>query len=150
MRAFSSGSELIVRSPDAIRPWQHVAEPLAGYLLLAQALWHNPDAAAGWNFGPAAAQCLPVRDLVAGLAAAWGQDARWRADLPPDAPHEAATLLLDSGKAAADLGWRSRLTVGDALANTVAWYRAWRDGASPADLRNTMAAEIDALTARMA
>ena len=150
MRAFSSSDELVVRSPDAVRPWQHVVEPLAGYLLLAQALWKDGAAAGGWNFGPAADQCLPVAALVEQLAGAWAGNAVWRADPPKNAPHEAATLLLDSAKAATELGWQSRLTVGAAVANTVAWYRAWADGASSADLRQIMAQEIDALTGLMA
>ncbi len=150
MRAFSQGNELIVRSPDSVRPWQHVVEPLAGYLLLAQALVGDKDAASGWNFGPASAQCLPVKDLIGGLAGAWGPSATWRADPPLNAPHEATTLLLDSSKAANELGWKSRLNVDATLANTTAWYRTWANGAAPADLRQIMAAEIDALTGLMA
>lgn len=150
MRAFSQGNELIVRSPDAVRPWQHVVEPLAGYMLLAQALVSDMVAATSWNFGPASAQCLPVKDLIGRLAGTWGPSATWRADPPPDAPHEAATLLLDSSKAARDLGWESRLDVGATLANTAAWYRAWAGGAASADLHQIMAAEIDTLTGLMA
>ncbi len=145
MRAFSSGAELIVRSPAAVRPWQHVVEPLAGYLLLAQVLWEHDDAAQGWNFGPAPEQCLPVDDLVVQLAAAWGAGAAWVADPPQGAPHEAATLLLDSTKARAELGWASRFGAPATLAATVAWYRAWAEGTPAADLRQIMAGQIDAL-----
>ena len=149
MRAFSGGEELVVRSPDAVRPWQHVVEPLAGYMLLAQALVEDPAAATGWNFGPSAEQCLPVKDLVMQLTAAWGDDANWRIDPPANAPHEAAILLLNSTKAAEELGWGSWLTVDETLRNTAAWYRAATQGATVADLRQVMSDEIGALTRRM-
>jgi CDP-glucose 4,6-dehydratase len=149
IRAFSASEELIIRSPGAVRPWQHVVEPLAGYLLLAQALWDKSEAAQGWNFGPAADQCLSVEALVSELADGWGPGATWRADPPSDAPHEAATLLLDSAMAAEALGWESRLDVASALANTSAWYRAAAAGATASELRRIMVQEIDALTSQM-
>lgn len=146
IRAFTGGTELIVRAPDAVRPWQHVVEPLAGYLMLAEALCTDAGQfARGWNFGPAADQCQPVKELVAELSAAWGDGARWRADPPADAPHEAARLLLDSSDAGRHLGWRSKLSMGDAIGHTAGWYREWHAGAEAGRLRETMSAQIDAI-----
>lgn len=124
IRAFSAGRALEVRNPDAIRPWQHVLEPLTGYLMLAQALAIDPERLGrGWNFGPPAADIANVRDVISGLAHHWGATQKWQ-DQPGQHPHEAAVLTLDSSAAARELGWLPRLTLDQALAMTAQWYRA--------------------------
>lgn len=124
IRAFSEGRALEIRNPDAIRPWQHVLEPLTGYLLLAEALANDPQRfACGWNFGPASTDMARVRDIVDVLGAHWGVTRQWKTQTG-DHPHEAATLTLDSSAAATILGWRPRLSLDRALALTADWYRA--------------------------
>lgn len=149
MRAFHAGIELVIRSPKAVRPWQHVVEPLAGYLLLAQALASNSAAAGAWNFGPSPDQCLPVEDLVAFMVDEWDEPADWVADPLPGAPHEAGMLRLDSAKAADGLGWRNRFDVDEAIGSTLSWYRNWAAGAGCEDLRAVMAADIGCLVSLM-
>jgi len=114
----------VARNPDAVRPWQHVLEPLRGYLMLAHALVEHGEAfAEPWNFGPNPDDAVTVRELVGRLTAAWP---RLRAASAPRAagPHETKILRLDSSKAAERLGWRPVLTLDDTVALTVAWYRA--------------------------
>ncbi|WP_150290130.1 CDP-glucose 4,6-dehydratase [Sphingobium estronivorans] len=124
VRAFSEGRTLEIRNPDAVRPWQHVLEPLTGYLLLAQALAADPARfARGWNFGPAAADMASVREVIERLAGHWGATRPWTKQ-PGEHPHEAAMLTLDSSAAADALGWRPRLSLDRALALTADWYRA--------------------------
>mgnify|MGYP003582579648 CR=1 FL=1 len=124
IRAFSAGQALEIRNPQAVRPWQHVLEPLIGYLLLAEALAADPaDFAKGWNFGPAAADMASVGEVVDLLAAHWGVTQKW-AMQAGEHPHEAAMLTLDSSAAAEALGWRPRLSLDRALALTAHWYRA--------------------------
>lgn len=124
LRAFAAGEALVVRYPDAVRPWQHVLDPLAGYLLLAERLLSDgPTFADGWNFGPGPDGERPVRDVVGTLTSLWGGDARWRTTGEPQ-PHEAGFLKLDCSKARARLGWRPRLAFTEALALTVDWSRS--------------------------
>ncbi|KXU29327.1 CDP-glucose 4,6-dehydratase [Sphingobium sp. 22B] len=124
IRAFSAGRCLEIRNPDAVRPWQHVLEPLTGYLLLAQALATNPVSfARAWNFGPAATDTASVREVIDLLASHWGVTRPWTRQLG-DHPHEAAMLTLDSSSAAAALNWHPRLSLSQALALTVEWYLA--------------------------
>jgi CDP-glucose 4,6-dehydratase len=123
IRAFSLAKVLEIRNPQAIRPWQHVLEPLSGYLLLAERLYDKPgDFAEGWNFGPAVSSEQSVAHVVERLAALWGDGARWK-DASGDNPHEANFLKLDSSKAHFKLGWRPRLEFEDALRLTAAWHR---------------------------
>lgn len=123
IRAFSAGRTLEIRNPEAVRPWQHVLEPLAGYLLLAEALTADPARfARGWNFGPAPADMAKVRDVIDLLGRHWGVGEPWAVQ-PGDHPHESAMLTLDSSAAAEALGWRPRLALDRALALTAAWYR---------------------------
>jgi CDP-glucose 4,6-dehydratase len=127
VRAFLAGRPVALRHPDAVRPWQHVLEPLAGYLMLAERLWRDPGFAEAWNFGPADADARPVSDVVERAARRWGNALGWTAQ-PGDHPPEAATLRLDSAKARARLGWRPRLPLDLALDWTVEWYRRAQAG----------------------
>ena len=125
IRAFLAGNTLSIRSPDAIRPWQHVIDPLMGYMALAQQLTSRGAAVAeGWNFGPGAESDLPVRNIVDGLVQRWGGDARWSIDRAQH-PHEAAYLRLDCVKAHVGLGWTPSLSISQALDLTVEWYRVY-------------------------
>ncbi len=127
--AFIDKRQVAIRHPDAIRPWQHVLDPLGGYLQLAQQLCERgEEVAEAWNFGPAAEDAKPVSWVTEMLARQWGDGASWIAGNPPSL-HEAQTLTLDSAKARARLGWSSRLTVTTALAWTVEWYKAYQQGA---------------------
>lgn len=124
VRALLSGEPLLIRNPDAIRPWQHVLEPLTGYLCLAERLSADPQRyMKGWNFGPAPSDMAPVRDVIGKLAAGWGTTPE-SALQPSNHLHEAALLTLDSTAAAAELGWRPRLTLVTALEWAADWYRA--------------------------
>ncbi len=145
-RAFSAGAEATIRRPGAVRPWQHVLEPLAGYLLLAERLLAGQCwAAEGWNFGPAPGDAWPVGAVAAAAAALWGPGASWCsvADAT-DAEHEAGQLRLDCSKATGLLGWRPRLTIGDAIAWTIDWYRAHADGADARELCGAQIADYEA------
>jgi CDP-glucose 4,6-dehydratase len=123
IRAFSAGEPLSIRNPLSIRPWQHVIEPLTGYLRLAERLHADASLAQGWNFGPRTEESASVGHVADILAAAWGKGARWEQD-PREHPHEAATLKLDSTRARLALGWTPRLTLEQALQLSVEWYRA--------------------------
>jgi CDP-glucose 4,6-dehydratase len=124
-RAVSAGKPLVVRNPDAVRPWQFVLEPLYGYLLLAQALWHRPaEFAEAWNFGPDAQSEQPVRRVVQRLVELWGGGAAWETGAGAHL-HEAQMLKLDCAKANVRLGWRPRMGLDAALERIVEWTRAW-------------------------
>ena len=132
VRAFERGRSVEIRSPSAIRPWQHVLEPLAGYLTLAERLCGSDGAAfaEAWNFGPADEDCRAVSYVIDQVAKAWGGDARWHLS-DKQQPHEATFLKVDASKARARLGWDRRLQLGDALSWTAEWYREQGKGASP-------------------
>ncbi len=140
MRAALSGEPIPIRNPEAIRPWQHVLNPLSGYLELAQALVASPERQGGWNFGPAADDVRPVRWIADRLGERWDGELRWEIDPGPH-PHEATYLALDSTKAREQLGWAPAWDLGEALDSIVAWYSALRDGA---DLRAVTLAQIEA------
>ncbi len=130
IKALSAGRCIEIRSPHAVRPWQHVLEPLRGYLLLAERL--DADAATfsdAWNFGPADDDARPVSWIVSRVVEQWGEGAAW---LPAtgDAVHETNWLKVDASRARMKLGWAPRLTLSDALAWTVAWYRCLSTGAA--------------------
>ena len=128
LRALERGEPVQVRNPHAVRPWQHVLEPLSGYLLLAQRLHDGGQAdAEAWNFGPRPQDAQPVQHVVERLCADWGDGAAWTPQ-PGEHPHEAGWLELDTSKARQRLGWLPRWTLETALARTVDWHRAWRGG----------------------
>jgi len=147
MRAWAKEEELILRNPRAIRPWQHVCEPLRGYLMLAQALMRDgPRYAQAWNFGPPLQEACEVQEVIMRLSTlmrAKGLAARWRIDPPPHQPHEAAYLTLDCRKAAEELSWRPRLLLGDSLALTADWYAAQISGADPQTLFDLTLRQIE-------
>lgn len=133
IRAFSSRDHAHVRRPRGVRPWQHVLEPLAGYLQLAQALdTHSDRYADAWNFGPADSDLHTVGAIAAYVAELWGQDAHWQTDAA-DHPHEAGLLRVDSSKARQQLDWHPRWDTKQAVAATVDWYRRWSLGENMAD-----------------
>jgi CDP-glucose 4,6-dehydratase len=128
IRALEKGEPIIVRSPRAIRPWQHVLEPLSGYILLAEKMYENPaEYAGGWNFGPQDTSFLSVGSLVDGIVKAWGEGS-WEDRSNPDAPHEANILKLDISKAKSLLGWSPLWNIDKAIDETVSWYRQYRTG----------------------
>jgi len=141
MAAIQKRMPLKIRYPDAIRPWQHVLEPLSGYLALAEKLWAHPrEFSEGWNFGPSLDDTRPVRWIVEKLSELWGGGFSWEIDGQP-VPHEARFLTLDSSKARLKLGWRPRWNLGQALDAVVAWNRAYERRES---LRDVVAQQIAA------
>jgi CDP-glucose 4,6-dehydratase len=117
-----------IRNPHAIRPWQHVLEPLSGYLLLAQSLYEQGEPfAEGWNFGPRDEDARPVQWIVEHLCKTWGQGASWALQ-PGDHPHEANYLKLDISKARQRLLWAPRWSLETALTHIINWHQAWLQG----------------------
>lgn len=128
LKAFTEERSILIRNPHAIRPWQHVLEPLRGYLCLAERLWiQGPAFAEGWNFGPAEDDAKPVSWIVERLADLWGKGARWELDSAQH-PYEAASLRLDCSKAKRLLSWSPRLPLAPALEWIVEWYQGYRRG----------------------
>ncbi|MFI5005682.1 MAG: hypothetical protein ACHQE6_11785, partial [Solirubrobacterales bacterium] len=164
-----AGEAVRVRNPEAVRPWQHVLNPLSGYLNLTQALWRTPEAASAWNFGPAPEDARTVGWIVRSLSEHWGGALRWEAAEgpaggpdspsaaggltgapdPPEAgrgptgepdPPEAGHLALDSTRAERGLGWRPPWGLEEALENVVEWHEAHRRGE---DTRQTTVSQIE-------
>jgi CDP-glucose 4,6-dehydratase len=140
MRGALAGEPILIRNPEAIRPWQHVLNPLSGYLLLAQALWDDATLADGWNFGPADEDARPVRWITERLAQLWPEELDWRVDDGPH-PHEARYLKLDSSRARNSLDWAPGWNLSQALDAIVEWYRAHKTGA---DMRELTLGQIEA------
>jgi CDP-glucose 4,6-dehydratase len=129
VRSLQAERPVLIRSPHAIRPWQHVLEPLNGYLTLAEHCWNAGTACAeGWNFGPNDMDARPVEWIVERMTALWGESARWERDDHPH-PHEAHYLKLDASKAKMRLRWQPRLDLATTLEWVVAWYREQAQGA---------------------
>jgi CDP-glucose 4,6-dehydratase len=144
VRAFAQHVPVRVRNPGATRPWQHVIDPLRGYLMLAERAWDGERAVAGaWNFGPDEVEPITVAALVREFAERWGDGADWYAEEKPDAPHEARSLRLYSTKALSELGWRPRLTLSECLDLSVAWYRAFYQNLQPDELYALTMAQIN-------
>ena len=141
MRAALADEEVRLRNPNSIRPWQHVLNPLGGYLVLAQALWESPEHASGWNFGPVEEDSRPVGWIVQRMSELWPLELRWVIDDGPH-PHEARFLKLDSSRARARLGWRPLVELDLALASVVDWYVALREGS---DMRAVTVGQIESL-----
>ena len=121
VRAATTGQALVVRNPGAIRPWQHVLEPLSGYLRLAQLLWSDASVAQAWNFGPGSGGEVSVQALTERLASHWGA-LRIECDASAQ-PHEVAVLRLDASAARAQLGWQPVWGLDETLERTACWYR---------------------------
>jgi CDP-glucose 4,6-dehydratase len=125
LRAFERNQPVTIRNPHAIRPWQHVLEPLSGYLTLAEHLHTQGQAfTEGWNFGPRAGDAKPVQWIVEHMVASWGNGARWQQDSGAH-PHEANYLKLDISKAKARLNWQPRWPLATALEKITAWHQAY-------------------------
>ncbi len=139
VRAVRARETVKVRNPDAVRPWQHVLNPLSGYLLLAQELCTSSPAAQAWNFGPRDGDARTVGWIVERLEALWGGALRWELD-GAENPPEASHLALDSSKAERELGWRAEWDLGEALQRIVRWHEAERRGE---DMRGTSLAQIE-------
>ncbi len=148
-RAWAAGETLTLRMPHAIRPWQHVLEALAGYLLLAERLVSTDGAnfARGWNFGPEFADHLTVAEITERCARLWGTAAPFQI-APNNFQKETTALRLDAGLARAKLQWQPRWSVEEALRHTLDWYRAWHQGdQSLSTMRALTLAQISAYEA---
>lgn len=133
VRAWEQGKPLVVRNPEATRPWQHVLEPLAAYLHLAEALFHSPSLAGDYNFGPPPDQKTNVRKVVQLAKDAFGAgEIRW--GVGEAGPHEAQTLSLNNQKATQVLGILPVWTLEEAVVRTMKWYRKHHEGESAAKL----------------
>ncbi|PWQ95805.1 CDP-glucose 4,6-dehydratase [Leucothrix pacifica] len=124
LRAFEFQKAVVIRNPSATRPWQHVLEPLSGYLLLAQQLYQEPESyAEGWNFGPHDEDAQPVEWILNHMVSCW-EGSSWTLDQNAH-PHEAGYLKLDISKAKARLGWQPTWRLDRALAKIIEWHQAW-------------------------
>ena len=135
LRSFETGEIVYLRNPLAIRPWQHVLEPLAGYIKLAECLLgpQGRSAIGAWNFGPDALDNATVGEVASLVAQNWGEGVRVQLDQSENHPHEAGLLTLDSSAARYRLGWKPRWQLSTAVARTVEWHRKWLAGARLAD-----------------
>ncbi|MGD9101193.1 MAG: CDP-glucose 4,6-dehydratase [Anaerolineae bacterium] len=140
VRAFMANRPVVIRYPDAIRPWQHVLEPLNGYLIVAKKLWeHGPEFAQAWNFGPDDASARPVSEVVERLTRLWGENARWELDSASH-PYEAACQRLDCAKSRSLLGWSPKLDLLTTLEWIVEWYRGYQQKQDMRQLTQTQIA----------
>lgn len=129
MNSFLGTRPVLIRRPHSIRPWQHVLDPLRGYLLLAERLWDDGTKySEAWNFGPGDEDSKPVAWIADRLATLWGEGAQWSVEAAEKGPHEATYLKLDPSKARARLGWQSSWDLNSSLQNIVDWYLALRRG----------------------
>jgi CDP-glucose 4,6-dehydratase len=142
--AIGAGRPAVVRNPEPVRPWQHVLEPLCGYLMLARALCERGrDISPAFNFGPPADQARTVGEIVRAFVEKWGPGASWRHEPPADASREAGLLMLDPSRAALELGWRPRLDLPATLRFTAEWYRRFHHGEGTIDLLSLCHSQID-------
>jgi CDP-glucose 4,6-dehydratase len=139
-RAALEGAPVRIRNPQAVRPWQHVLNPLSGYLCLAERTWVDRSCARGWNFGPAGEDARAVGWIVERVADLWDGPLRWEIDSGPH-PHEAQWLKLDSSLARERLGWTPRWDLDEGLRRAVRWHLVHRDGG---DMREATLAQVRA------
>lgn len=143
INAIVSSEAVQIRNPNAIRPWQHVLEPLSGYMLLAQRLYEDGmEYAEGWNFGPSDDDARPVEWLVKRLCNGWGIDARYHIDRGTH-PHEANYLKLDCSKAKSKLGWQPRWGLDTAIDSIIEWTKSYLNNS---DVREICLTQIDQYT----
>jgi len=131
VRAAARNSTAVLRNPAAVRPWQHVLDPLEGYLLLAERMWNDASLACAWNFGPDDAGSTDVMSIAQKLCSSLGVGLDVQSDRSVP---ETQTLRIDAAKARRALGWRARLGISDAVDWTAQWYRAWLGGAGARQL----------------
>ena len=147
VRALHRGEKILVRRPDAVRPWQHVLESLAGYLTLAARLMDShaetayTQGAGAWNFGPRTQDAVTVAHVVERFVTAWG-DGGWRHAGVEGEPYEAGLLQLDSRRAEQELGWAPVWEVDTAVTRAAEWYRSWHQGVGATELRERALADI--------
>lgn len=141
VRALVGGHALKLRHAGSVRPWQHVLEPVAGYLALAECLVERKSEGGSWNFGPEGGDVWTVREVVTEVFREWGRDEDVL-ELAPSEMAETNMLVLDSGLARRELGWRSRWSVEDAVGTSARWYRAFYAGEG--DARTLVDRDIDA------
>jgi len=128
LKAFHLGKPVVIRNPHAIRPWQHVLEPISGYLFLAEKLYNSEsEYAEGWNFGPNDEDAKPVSEVLEYLVAHWPAHVSWSIDESIQ-PHEAQLLKLDISKAKSRLKWAPRWDLNKAIQTTIEWHFAWING----------------------
>jgi CDP-glucose 4,6-dehydratase len=140
VRALLKGEKIVIRNPNAIRPWQHVLEPLSGYLTLAQRLYeYGPRYAEAWNFGPDDSDAKSVEYIVQRICSKWGNNASYEID-KGEHPHEAHYLKLDCSKAKAEFGWKPKWSLEKALDSIIEWTVAYHDGK---DLRKVCLDQIE-------
>ncbi|MDI1264417.1 MAG: CDP-glucose 4,6-dehydratase [bacterium] len=134
-RAIGAGQPLVCRNPASTRPWQHVLDPLSGYMMLAEDLAHRKTDIDAWNFGPAQEDVLTVGEVADRFVAAWGGDAKWMTE-SSQAPvrHEAKLLAIDSSRAQRELGWYPRWRSREAIERTASWYRDHYTGVGGGEL----------------
>jgi CDP-glucose 4,6-dehydratase len=143
-RAIEGGKPVVLRNPKAIRPWQHVLEPLSGYLLLTERLWRDgKEHSEAWNFGPSDDDAKPVAWVAEELLRRWRANTVWRAD-EAEQPHESQSLKVDCTKARARLGWAPRTDLSLALDWVAEWHRAHHERR---EMRDVTQAQIAAFTA---
>ena len=127
IRAIEEGKPIAIRNRNAVRPWQHVLEPLSGYLLLANKMWEKPkEYCEGWNFGPSMDAVVSVWDVASKLVANYGKG-QLKDMTDPNAVHEANLLMLDITKVAEKLGWKPRMDIDQCIWLTTDWYKRYRN-----------------------
>jgi CDP-glucose 4,6-dehydratase len=143
-RALSGDRDPVLRFPNAVRPWQHVLDAVAGYTLLAERLMEGEDVTTGWNFGPDESSACTAAEVAERFMTAWGRRPSYRIETA-GAEHEAQFLRLDSSLARGILGWSSQLALDDAIQWTATWYREWHDGGDLRALTSSQLARYAAL-----
>lgn len=134
LRAFENTNPVVIRNPLSVRPWQHVLEPLSGYLILAEELFEKGESfAEAWNFGPYDSDCRSVEWILNRMVDRWGEGAKWVLD-EDNHPHEANFLKLDCSKARTQLKWEPKWNLDQTLDLIIKWHKNWRDGKDMNDM----------------